>query len=595
MYTITMRSLPFVSVSILALILVFEGFGFGRETTYLTVLLASSAISLSLYLFHKRSVEVPQRILYIWVFFLAAMIVSTVVSVNIERSVHELMYWLSIMIISFMVFDISKLLRVYTVRLIILLSALFTTYSLFLRVIPENFSYLIPQHTYQFVADPFRLNNALGTFLVISLSLLLPYIHSRSYIRQKILFFLLFSVFLTTGTRAAYVGFAVLAGGYYGKSLMKAKVTPGKLLLLLMIILLPIFMFILTVRFEHMPTWYQQLALQVTELIQSSPNESFLSARQYYAEQALRGFIEKPLWGWGPGNLHYASVRHAQTPILSTYVSENVILDVLVEFGVIGTFVFLFLMGRYVISAVKSLKVSRNKHEIGIALTVCSLLIMMMGDSLNWWYGLFLLFFVLLSSLYTEKHIIKVPSFVLIILSLIPFLYFQVLVLSKIAFQKNAYAIAHAINPLNKEVYLPLMIEYKESGNMDNYFTLISRAEKFYKGDHEMQYLLGFAHADTNPEKAAGMIQKSFDSYPVQYFDRARDAYYLLKRLQGPDRAKEFFLTYVANYVETRNFAYKTKRYDVYRDANIMHLCKEEGFSCKFIYSPEMIVERVEY
>lgn len=177
-------------------------------------------------------------------------------------------------------------------------------------------------------------------------------------------------------------------------------------------------------------------------------------SRYNYFIDALNAIKERPFFGYGIGNFSYASQKYETQYYSGT--SHNIILDNLVESGVLG--VSIFLIGIIYVFY----HLFKNKSFF-FFFTIY--LFFNFQTDYTFTIYLFLMLFTLGSSigLSYQKYEMKIPPYVTSILSIIPLLFVICFLSSMIFLQKRSYKLAYIIYPLNKAVLYQEIIDPKTS------------------------------------------------------------------------------------------------------------------------------------
>ena len=203
--------------------------------------------------------------------------------------------------------------------------------------------------------------NQLGFFLSLFTPLMLSYTVFHKSWKSFIGSFVFLGASIYTLSRATWVSVIVAIAFLLITSKHRKKY----------IRFLVLFTVIISIFLSFYPQLISSLKNRLTESM--TLTERSIARRIDLASVSLRSFLSHPVFGVGLGNFDKVAVPHGLNP-----ASHNDYLQILVEQGIIGLLVFLFLLGSIFIKAVRTLK--RNTGEIrwlqeGIAASLVSMIV----------------------------------------------------------------------------------------------------------------------------------------------------------------------------------------------------------------------------
>jgi len=387
-----------IFLGVLVLVLVLEGAGikFGREIAlYLIIFLPA----LFLASHRKREFLIPKRITFLFGIFLLVSCLSVFYSKDSSLSIKYLLIYFSVFLTFLYVYNEREFVQKWLVKLIFALSFFYALYSIF--ILTRAGSLLTPNTGYQFVFSKFNSHNHLGDFLILPLTTCFYLFWRKSrvnlFLISLVTIFLL-PYFLFSYSRSAYLSLsltlALMFFMFVKEKVINFSLAPT-LLLIFTLVTACLFFFSVSQNSSRVPVFdkvYQVLTNQNSLLYKSSGGGRF-----GYLQEGWLSLKETPLQGVGPGNFVYASKKFEPEPKTWTETAHNIFVDIFVENGIFAGVVFLAIIGLIAKKSEKNLY-----FYLGLGL-----LLNFQTDYTYRIYSLFLLFFVLLGSAYTEENLLK--------------------------------------------------------------------------------------------------------------------------------------------------------------------------------------------
>ncbi|KKQ36893.1 MAG: hypothetical protein US54_C0051G0004 [Candidatus Roizmanbacteria bacterium GW2011_GWA2_37_7] len=532
--------------------------------------------------------EIPFSLSLIVLLFLLSSVVSSVLSPNIQRSFEYTAYWFVVFLILMLFYNMrTKQTMKIIFHGVIILGCIFSLYSVFLKyLLPETWTILIPQHMFQYIADPFKTHNPLGIFLLLPLSMLLPSWTEKNKKKERIVFVVLFGFLVFSYTRAAYATFALITCFFvmFEIFIKRRRLTKRVYILLGSLVILSILLSFVIAWFENGPEWYVKIHDFFVEILRMPRYKGFISARNHFGLQAIYGILEKPWFGWGPDNLFYASIKYTPIIKLTTNVSENLFLDIFAEQGIVGGVLFFIILGLMFLRSFIAVKRSDNVLDQRYFLAFTAILILMMGDTIKRNYVYFMLFFVLGSFIYRERQNIKTHFNIFLFPSIILFVFIFLKVNSQFFFSIGRPLFAQSIYPLNEEVYPTIIYESYKKNDVEAQQRWTDTYLHFFPGDQQALIVAGNTYMNFDKPQALHYYLKAYEVSPLKEFELVTTIYYLKKEIEGKSSAKDFLFSHIDTYLLSKQWAKDHKYRNSSREGNIMYICVEEGFDCRFVY-----------
>lgn len=537
----------FLFIIFLSFILDSLGIKTGQNVSYFLTLF--SIVFVYLFVFFKnKPIIYPKKFTLIFFLFLLFSAVSTILSVDIQKSTKELVSYISVFWMFIWVFNCQKEIQKPIIKFIYALSFIFSIYSLFLA--QAKIPFLIPQSGANLVYPTYNAHNHLGDFLILSLIISTLFLFkNKNLIFNAVSLLILLPFYIFSYSRSAYL--ALIASlslmGFYILKNTKYFSLIAKMWLLALLILSAFFLLITSYDFKDIKALSTINKVLVKNF--QFKNKLLFSGREKYITDAFWGIKEKTFFGLGPGNYFYASLKNTdKTPYSWTDTSHNIFLDKFSENGLIAGTLFIILMMLVIIKAKKNL----------FFFLFLGLLLNFQTDYTYKINSFLLLFFIIAGLIYQEENQIILPKYFSLIPAILLGLLIQLMLLSNIFYKQQNYRLGGFFYPLNKETYRPLIGTEITKGNYRNVINYLNFYSNLFKGDPSVQEHIGDIYIQYNEkEKALWYFRKAYYWHPYQGRILFRKLYNLKKELYGEKQAKLFadsFLKKVAG-IEVRDFS----------------------------------------
>lgn len=558
---------------LLSAIFFFEGLGlvdrqFALYTVYLTPLFLFFPLVLV-----GRQIVFPKNLTRLFLFFFLFSTISLFFSVNIERSLYFFVYYLSVFLIFIFVYNFKKELIKGVVVLAFLLTAIFLIYSLFLLLpVSKEFSFLVPKRDYQFIYQVYPTHHPLGIFLIIPLSFVLAAFMDKGKKLYLLTFMLLLGILFLTYFRSSYVAFIAASCFLLFIKLREKKeyLSLRSVFIVTLIILAALFVFVVT--FYQKPLF---ILGDIHQFLRTNLNlgyKSFLSARDEYWLEAIRGFAERPFFGVGLGNFWNLSLRFVTSGAFAD--SANLFLDFFAELGIFGGFVFLFIVLKIFLTGKEALKENELLSKM-IFIGFFSLIVLFQAGP-GKHYSLILFFFILGALLYSEKDELVNAGWLSLLLSAAVVFFAQSIFMSRLYLKSGYSLFAFYRFPFQKAVYGLLikgLEEKRERGKIDAFLGVYGR---LFSGEIDvLNYLAGVYEKRGDKKIALDFYERSFTWYRFQSFSLVEKIYALKKEVVGKEEAERFVQKFLSEYY----YLYHKYYWPNFK-AEIDRFCKKEKAVC---------------
>lgn len=415
----------------------------GDRVSYYLILILPFILYFYLYV-NKVKLSFPNKLLLAWLGFSLFDLTSSTLSTDKQLSIERFLLYQSLFMVAIFVFNKKSLIKPLIEKLIIIFSFVFIFAFIFKDIIIKFPAYFDVNELFNFYHPVIKNNNHLGIWLGMAILILLSW-------KKNLSSFLLTPFFLISYSRTAFVGFfTVICTWVYGLK--------KKHLLILPVLLISIFVFILSV-------------------VIFVPRDDILSDRVYLYKEAILGFFDRPIFGYGSGNFTEASLKRSlESNGVANNNSHNIFLDVLVESGI---FAFIF-FATFIYLVLKGSKQGDSK-SIFIYLLICATL-----SYINKMPVFMLLFFVYAGLTYEEKEKVDIKWITLIWVTAL-FLVSSYLGYSEYLYIKENFDKSLRLYPYRKEAYEKLVsqIIYSDTDKAKRYLNLY---EKHFPGVFNQVY-----------------------------------------------------------------------------------------------------------
>jgi O-antigen ligase len=503
----------------------------------------------------KEKIKSDQLTFIFYLLFLLLAFISFLFSVDKINSINHFIFYLSAFFIFLIGVNERKILEKNLKKILIVFSILFCLLSL----LPKSF---FPPTALQLVFSLYPNHNHLGDFLgLIIIYLVYSLVNKKN---KKELWLLIFFIpfFLLSFSRSAYLDLLIILFFLLKK--------PKKFFWLVVLVLV----FFIFSQQELYRFWPFSLAHPfITEKIQFQPR-SFLSSRPEYFSQAIKGFLEKPVFGWGLGNFIYPSNKYVSQNLQQVLSALNLPLTILTEVGIFG---FLAFIGFW-LAVVKKINFDKKPYYY-LFFYLC---LNFLTDYTYSIYGMYLLLFLLAGTMIKinkERNFSLYPFFAIITM------FFIFLKLTgEIFLLSGQPALALQFFPYQHQVYQQLISQAYGNGKINKAKKIAYdylNQSSFYNFE-TTAFLSDFYQQIGEDKKALESLEFYLKNNRFSNFDLVKKAYLLAKKLKGKKYADNFFAV-IFNNLKTTFWLNQSFADEVYQ------FCFEENILvCRFrhFYTP---------
>ncbi|OGK13038.1 hypothetical protein A3A93_03865 [Candidatus Roizmanbacteria bacterium RIFCSPLOWO2_01_FULL_38_12] len=412
-----------IFIIIFIAVFIIDGWGLpqGRSLS-LVVLIFAPSILMLLHLFTKKKIYIPKIAIWfsIFLFFNAF---STFHSTDFQRSRDYLTYYFSLFVIFIYVLNNSESLKSIYVKVLFSLGILtFFYWTAFKFFLSSYFTFLIPGHGYQLI-HPFAgylTHHPIGVVGLILVSITSVSLFNKITFNQLIIFIISLAALLISFMRAGYIAFfgALLVLIY------KYRKIPTQVFVVTSVVLFLLFLaFFMVTSPDYGESPIKRIFNTKINHVNVN-NKTLLNARDYYYLQSFHAIVEKPLFGFGPHNFFSASEKYIQNKYVFTTTSTNILLDFMVENGVVAGVAFFYFFIVIAINAYRSVSL-HDEAGMKLFMLYVSLLILFQFSYYHGSHTIFLTFIIVGGLIYKEeKSETDDYKLTLIASVLIPIIYF---------------------------------------------------------------------------------------------------------------------------------------------------------------------------
>lgn len=508
--------------------------------------------------FKNGTIFLPKKFFILYFLFIIFSFFSFFFSVDRINTINHLFFYIVAFFVLIIGFNEKEKIIKSLKKILIFLGGAFSLLSL----LPKEL--FIPT-ALQLIFPFYPNHNHLGDFLgMVMVWLFYDWIDKRNK-KDVLIFFIFLPFFLFSFSRSAYLDFLIIGGWVFFKN-KKVDLRVKKTIFgILMIVVL---FFVLTQRETYQIKPLDQLLPLIKKTVNFEPR-SFFSQRPEYFFQGIRGFLDKPFFGWGLGNYIYLSQKYVSQNLQQVNSALNLPITILAEVGVFGSFCFLI----FFIFLIKKI----NYQEGPLGFLFIYLTLNFLNDYTYSIYGLFLLWFFLGGLSIKEKKITKINLYSTFSLPVLIFIFLKInaLIFNQIGFSQ----ISFYFFPFSHQTYQELINQKFNKGEIIEAKKL---AESYYKNSSmsfsALNFLTNFYENLGEKEKSLFFAQKLTDSNRFPPFDALKKTYQLKKEVEGKEKADNYFLRFF-NDLKTVFWMNKNLENEVY------DFCfKEDILYCRYRY-----------
>lgn len=514
------RLAPFLLAVALLGAFFFEGTGLDK-TGYFTLHFVSIFVFISaLVMLKNKKISIPKEISLVLLSLIIVFSVSTLLSLNKEVSFGQLLFFINAVISFFIAFNYKK---IFTKTLPIIIFG--TSFILFLPYAYSLFTRKYFITTNSFIIYPFNNNvivsnhNHFGDLLAIALVLYFVKAKNRKNLLFWIINFFLILLIIFSSSLSALLMIVILLFIFLSKYL-NAKII-NKQRLFLIILGVVIFNLILL-------TFY-------IDKFDNSKINVILTEREIYYTNTMNALLDKPIFGYGPGNFVYSFYKFSSGYIKQTPTAKNIVLDMLVETGLVGTFIFLILIFTLLL---------RSKIDVNYYL-IFAMIINFLTDYTYRYNSFLILFFILAGVIYSEKNRLTLKPIISTFI-----LFFVCLILSLSLVQRFLWT--NLTNSPTRSLtdklvqQINMTSDLKSLAKEQNYINLLMWIAP---NDPNINYSLAMHYQSIGKnDTSLYYLVKSYNSAPFKDVKLAEEIYTLTLKLHGVEKAKEFAQLYFYDY-----------------------------------------------
>jgi len=369
----------------------------------------------------------------VWLLFFTFLIINVIFSVDKEASFEILLIYLSSWLVFILGYnlDLKPKLKEFGLKLFLLISFLLTLPYLWFRFQPlvrAGFSALTMIYP---ITGHVHLSSVILLALVASV-----------FLRKYILAIWFFICLVLTNSVSSFLALVIISlylSLIYRKTLIIGSKKVLRILALSSLIVLISFLFI---------SYFQPSF--ISRLDPTWERKTLFGSRHHYWAQGIKGFLEKPFLGSGVETFGFISKKFQPDPFLYSLYAHNFYLQWLVETGVVGTIILVFVAWK----TIKHLDLKSEENQL-ISLIVLTSSVESFSDY-GWQFPsiLFLLAFWTGGILKRDIKTTSLSKQTLIFLSLVLIIISACQIFSRYFYHQRKYHLSLILNPLQQGGYI---------------------------------------------------------------------------------------------------------------------------------------------
>lgn len=495
------------------------------------------------------------KFIYLFIWFFISLLINYFFSVDKINTVEAILFYPIAFFILTISFNEQQKLKKILPSILIGLGLVFSLFSLF----NSN-----PNTPYQFFYPLYPSHNHLGDFLgLVMITIFFLTVNNKL---KLFLWFIFLPFFLFSFSRSAYLDLFLILILFFFKK--KEKIRELKKILLLFIIFISLF-FIFSQRQIRQISIIGPILTPVDQRLKFTPRDIF-SGRFEYFNQGIKGFWEKPYFGWGAGNYLYSSNKYVSRPLQQVKSALNIFLTNLTELGIFGFVPYLFLISFLLYASFK------NKDLY--SLLALYLFLNFQTDytfSINGFYFLlFLLFGLSLKVKKTKEKEILFPVF-----SLLLTIFIWLEITGQILVLLGNYNLARIFFPWQHRVWQGLVNQALEESKIDKAKQLAQQYENLSSiSAPALDYLVNFYAKIKEKDKLLYLTKVFKNNWRYPPFAVVKNFYHIIKKFDGKEKADSFFFNFYPQFKES---FYLSKIFE----EEVYQFCRQEQIvACRFRY-----------
>ncbi len=513
----------------------------------------------------KEPIRLPDwKIFFAFLLFFSSLIVNYFFSVDKINTIDKILFYFVAFFIMIMAMNEQEKIKNVLLQTLIGLGLIFCFFSLNIVKLPTT-------SALQFFYPLYPNHNHLGDFLGLSiLSALFIKLNKKP---KTILLLILFLFFLFAFSRSAYIDLlAVLALLFWQRKDVLAEYRKA---FFTIVIGIAIF-FAFTQRQLHTIPLFKPVFTRVDQALKFTPRD-ILSSRPEYYHQGIRGFFDKPLFGWGEGNYIYPSNKYVSAPLDEVRSALNLFLTNLTELGIVGFIPYILVIGLLLYCAYKN---RRADPSFFLALY---LLLNFQTDYTYSITGFYLLLFLFLG-LGLKEGMRKYQHGIFTVLSLLLTIFIWLQITGQILNLTRQYRLAKLIFPWQHQPWQALITQDLKNNKLAKAKMLANEYEQLSPISlPSLDYLTGFYAKINNVGAASRLLDTFKNTWRYPPYNMLTRLYAIEKNIQGTEQADKYFMHF---YPQLKQSFYLSKQFE----DQVYKFCQDQeiaGCRFKYFYEPK--------
>ncbi|MFA6081287.1 MAG: O-antigen ligase family protein [Patescibacteria group bacterium] len=473
----------FISITGIFLSDIFANYNTSQFGFYLA--LSSPFFIFLLVKMEKKKIYLPIKETFFYFLFISFSTVSAFFAIDREMALQGLLTYIVGYPFFIFVFnyqrELMKSFKWFLISISIFSCFLFLINKIFVLKLFSNWS---------FFYEGF-FHNELGNFLVLGIIICLYEILFNYKNKLKYALFLILPFFILSYSRTAYLSVIVISILFL--FIKNSLFNFNKKIILLNIILVGVIIFFNTTK-EVNKIFPDPVRNFLEKRLLLPKGKSLTGKRQQHYYYTWLTILERPLFGVGPNNLYFSTIKKQFNDEEATTTAHNLFLDILAENGAFAVISFLFFL---------TFAFIKMKKDLYYYLFL-SLSLVFLFDFSYKYISVFLFWMILMGiSTNNNKSNYWLDNKVFFLLITAIFFIGQLIMIGKIFTNIGLADLSLKIYPLNSKGYEALIKQNISKGEYGKGIMNLRQYDNYFENDYISNYKKGMLSIDLNDKKSA--------------------------------------------------------------------------------------------
>jgi len=503
--------------------------------------------------FKKETIFLPVKVFIAYFLFIIFSFFSFYFSVDRINTIDHLFFYAAVFFVLIIAFNEKEKILKNFKKILVVLGGVFCLFSL----LPKEIFW---PTAYQLIFPLYPNHNHLGDFLGMVLIWLLYDWINKNNKKDLLTLFIFLPFFIFSFSRSAYVDFLIIASFIFFKN-RNLKNQKKKIVLSLLTGIFLVFVF--TQKEIYQAPLLNNFLPKIAQSLNFEPR-SFFSQRPEYFRQGIKGFLEKPFFGWGLGNYIYPSQKYVNQNLNQVFSALSLPITILAEVGIFGFVLFLF----FIILVIKEINFQRKP----IYFLFFYLTLNFLTDYTYSIYGLFLFWFLLIGLSINHKKTAQINLYPIFSLGVLIFIFLKIN--GAIFTQLGLPQVGFYFFPFSHQSFQGIINQKINKGEI---ISAKKFAQNYYKNSSmsfsALVFLTDFYENLGEKKQAVFFAQKLTDNNRFPPFNALKKTYQLKKEIEGEKQANNYFLKFFEDFktVFWMNKAFEAEVFDFCFKENIIY------------------------